>query len=261
VTGRTATQTRTRAQPQDEPQRATLTTLPPSSFFNPSIHTDQDNIYHAYAQKQQAKELALSASSPSPPFYRTALVSSIVGFGVSKLHSRRALKAAERKHQKDQKTLYSQYYNDVYKMQEAINICEDEKEHFRSVAIKVSEASELDAIQRDYDEFKQPDIDGDDRISRPEFNMYVKNYLSNYPGLGIDDYPKFEDFDHDQDGFVSFSEYAQQMAFQVKQAEWEAANGGKKTTGDNKQVTAGMQGLLGEAQKVGNFQDLYANYR
>ena len=67
-------------------------------------------------------------------------------------------------------------------------------------------------IQRDYDEFKQPDIDGDDKISRAEFNMYVKNYLANYPGLTEKDYPKFDDFDHDGDGYVSFEEYAQQMA-------------------------------------------------
>jgi hypothetical protein len=27
--------------------------------------------------------------------------------------------------------------------------------------------------------------------------MYVRDYLSNYPGLQEKDYPKFEDFDHD----------------------------------------------------------------
>mmetsp|Transcript_27003 Transcript_27003/g.79789 ORF Transcript_27003/g.79789 Transcript_27003/m.79789 type:complete len:83 (-) Transcript_27003:463-711(-) len=77
----------------------------------------------------------------------------------------------------------------------------------------------MEAVQRDYDEFKQPDIDGDDRISRAEFQMYVKNYLSNYPGLAEKDYPKYEDFDHDGDGYINFQEYAQQMALQVQQAE------------------------------------------
>jgi hypothetical protein len=56
--------------------------------------------------------------------------------------------------------------------------------------------------------------------------MYVKNYLSNYPGLTEKDYPKFEDFDHDGDGYVSFKEYAQQMALQAQQAEKEQMYGG-----------------------------------
>ncbi len=76
---------------------------------------------------------------------------------------------------------------------------------------------ELEAVQRDYEEFKMPDLDGDERISRAEFNDYVKNYLANYPGLTEKDYPKFENFDHDKDGFISFQEYAQQMALQVQQ--------------------------------------------
>merc|ERR1712176_747721 len=82
-----------------------------------------------------------------------------------------------------------------------------------------NEAHEMENLQREYDEFKQPDVDGDDRISRTEFHMYVKNYLSNYPGLEEKDYPKFEDFDHDKDGYVSFQEYSQQMALKIQQAE------------------------------------------
>merc|ERR1740139_560100 len=69
--------------------------------------------------------------------------------------------------------------------------------------------AEMWAIQQDYDEFKQPDVDGDDRISRAEFNMYVKNYLANHPGLQEKDHLRFEDFDHDKDGFVSFTKYTQ----------------------------------------------------
>jgi hypothetical protein len=78
---------------------------------------------------------------------------------------------------------------------------------------------EMEAVQRDYEEFKQPDLDGDDRISRTEFDMYVRNYLANYPGMDVADYPKFADFDHDGDGYVSFKEYASQMAIQTQEAE------------------------------------------
>jgi hypothetical protein len=78
---------------------------------------------------------------------------------------------------------------------------------------------EMEAVQRDYDEFKQPDLDGDDRVSRTEFDMYVRNHLANYPGMDVADYPKFADFDHDGDGYVSFKEYASQMAIQTQEAE------------------------------------------
>ena len=148
----------------------------------------------------------------------------LVGCSVSwffggKFHSARTYRKLKAKHQKEQKQLYSQYYNDVYKLSEQNQELQYYIEQLTE-ALKNTEAQhEMEAIQRDYDEFKQPDIDGDDRISRAEFNMYVKNYLSNYPGLTEKDYPKFEDFDHDKDGFVSFSEYAQQMALQAQKAE------------------------------------------
>lgn len=136
-----------------------------------------------------------------------------------KFHSARTYKKLKSKHQKEQKQLYSQYYNDVYKLSEQNQELQYYIEQLTEAMQKTEAKHEMEAIQRDYDEFKQPDIDGDDRISRAEFNMYVKNYLSNYPGLSENDYPKFEDFDHDKDGFVSFSEYAQQMALQAQKAE------------------------------------------
>ncbi|GMH63895.1 hypothetical protein TrRE_jg9585, partial [Triparma retinervis] len=167
-----------------------------------------DNMYHDYAQKQQAKMDAGGGGG-----MKAIAAGGLGGFVIG-----RKLRQVKKQHQKEQKKLYTQYYNDVYKMQEQINEYAYQAEHYKSVAVQVQESAELDAMQRDYDEFKQPDIDGDDRISRAEFNMYVKNYLANYPGLAEKDYPRFEDFDHDHDGFVSFSEYSQQMALQVQQA-------------------------------------------
>merc|ERR1712071_269138 len=104
-----------------------------------------------------------------------------------------------------------------------------------------NEEHEMENLQREYDEFKQPDVDGDDRISRAEFNMYVKNYLANYPGLQEKDYPRFEDFDHDGNGFISFQEYSQQMALQIQQAELEqyyAQQSGKGTNQANAKADA-----------------------
>lgn len=97
-----------------------------------------------------------------------------------KYHSNRLSKQLKTKFQKEQKQLYTQYYNDVYKLSEQNAELSSYTESLKD-ALKQTEAKhEMEAIQRDYDEFKQPDIDGDDRISRAEFNMYVKNYLCGF---------------------------------------------------------------------------------
>jgi len=166
----------------------------------------------------------------------------------AKIHSGRLAKKLKRKHKQDQKTLYTQYYNDVYKLEEQKAEQRILIDQLQNSLAKTNEEHELENLQREYDEFKQPDVDGDDRISRTEFNMYVKNYLSNYPGLAEKDYPKFEDFDHDKDGYVSFEEYAKQMAVQAQQAELD-------------QYYAQSQGQSGkkEAEKANALYDLYSS--
>merc|ERR1711862_496789 len=144
--------------------------------------------------------------------------------GGGKIHSTRAVKKLKKKHLKEQKDLYTQYYNDVYKLQEQNIELQYVVAQLQESLKKVKEEIELEQIQRDYDEFKQPDLDGDEQISRAEFNMYVNTYLKNYPGLKESEYPRFEDFDHDGDGYVSFKEYEKQMAIQVAKTEKEAKN-------------------------------------
>ena len=170
----------------------------------------------------------------------TGVVSWILG---AKFHTGRVAKKLKARHQKEQKHLYSQYYNDVYKLSEQNQMLAQQAEELKDLVRSTEAKAELEALQRDYDEFKQPDIDGDDRISRAEFNMYVKNYLSNYPGLSEKDYPKFDDFDHDGDGFVSFQEYSQQMSVVAAQAEREQLQSG------------------GDQQKAQALNDLYNSAR
>lgn len=189
-----------------------------------------------------------SGSSGGVGMGKLVLASAMSWFLGAKFHSSRTAQKLKTKHQKEQKSLYSQYYNDVYKLTEQNQKLQDMIEQLQETLKKTEAKHELEALQRDYDEFKQPDVDGDDRISRAEFNMYVKNYLSNYPGLSEKDYPKFEDFDHDGDGYVSFQEYAQQMALQAQQAELEQMYGDKKT--DNKKQQA-LNDLYKETQKAG----------
>jgi hypothetical protein len=121
------------------------------------------------------------------------LISSAASYFLGgKIHSGRVSKKLKMKHQKEQKALYQQYYNDVYKLTDQNTELQSMVERLKDALRETEAKHELEALTRDYDEFKQPDIDGDDRISRAEFNMYVKNYLSNYPGLKESDYPRFE---------------------------------------------------------------------
>ena len=101
---------------------------------------------------------------------------------------------------------------------------------------KAYEEMEKETVERDYEEFKAPDTNNDDMISRAEFNIYVKKYLSSFPELSERDFPRFEEFDLDGDGIVSFEEW-QQFLYLQKQKEAAAA-------------------AKGQQQQKGQYQDL-----
>mmetsp|Transcript_17040 Transcript_17040/g.39321 ORF Transcript_17040/g.39321 Transcript_17040/m.39321 type:complete len:253 (-) Transcript_17040:999-1757(-) len=186
-------------------------------------YQQEDNMYYKYAEREQQKNSAdKGGASGAVKLIATGVASWLLG---GRYHSGRAVKDLKRKHKSEQKKLYSQYYNDVYKLGDQNNLLQEQIDELTELLKTTEKKAELEAIQRDYDEFKQPDLDSDDRISRAEFNMYVKDYLGNYPGLTEKDYPKFEEFDHDGDGYVSFEEYSQQMAIQAEQAELEELYG------------------------------------
>jgi len=187
-------------------------------------YAQQDNLYADYAASKDQPAAAAPAAAKGGTFLKTAALGGAGWFFGAKLHAARTVRKMKTKHMKDQKNLYSQYYNDVYKLQQQNAELAYVVDQYQDAIKNVADEMENDQLQRDFDEFKQPDVDGDDRISRAEFSMYVKNYLSNYPGLTEKDYPKFEDFDHDGDGFIGFQEYAQQMALTVQQAEKEKAS-------------------------------------
>lgn len=209
----------------------------------------EDNLYHDYAARQQEPDGAVGG----PGYVKLLLTGAVSWFAGAKFHCGRAVRKAKTKFQQEQKQLYSQYYNDVYKLTEQNQELQIAVEQLKEALKSTETKHELEALQRDYDEFKQPDIDGDDRISRAEFNMYVKDYLSNYPGLTEKDYPRFEDFDHDHDGYVSFEEYAQQMALQAQQAEAELVAA--------EAVQADKKGQKKQKKGQGStFEDVYQQY-
>lgn len=204
---------------------------------------EQDNLYYDYAERQQKKgEGAIVRSAGAAGGAIKLAATGIAAWVMSaKFHTRRAIKELKRKHKTEQKKLYSQYYNDVHKLSHQNDLLQ-EQIHDLTELVKQTEAkAELEAIQRDYDEFKQPDLDSDDRISKAEFNMYVRDYLTNYPGLTEKDYPKFEDFDHDGNGYVSFEEYSSQMAIQAEQAELEELLNSRSGTTDGINNNAGAK--------------------
>lgn len=189
-------------------------------------YTNQDNLYADYAAKQQYKggDDGTVAAKGGGGYIKSFLVGGVGWYVGGRFHSNRLKSKFKRDHMKSQKTLYSQYYNDVYKLQQQNSELAYVVEQYQEAIKQLQTDEENEQLQRDWDEFKQPDIDGDDSISRAEFNMYVKNYLSNYPGMTEKDYPEFDDFDHNGDGQISFQEYAQQMALIVQQAEKDKAS-------------------------------------
>mmetsp|Transcript_22157 Transcript_22157/g.48179 ORF Transcript_22157/g.48179 Transcript_22157/m.48179 type:complete len:256 (-) Transcript_22157:95-862(-) len=223
---------------------------------------EQDNLYEDYAMKQQDKG---DGGKGGFGFGQVAVASAASYILGAKIHSGRVAKTMKKKHSQDQKTLYTQYYNDVYKLEEQKAEQQLVIDQLQKSLHSSNEEHEMENLQREYDEFKQPDVDGDDQISRTEFNLYVKNYLANYPGLTEKDYPKFEDFDHDKDGFVSFTEYAQQMGVQAQQAEMDqyyAESQGKSGQKEAQKANA-LYDLYGSASTKGTdgFNDLYAQIR
>lgn len=198
-------------------------------------YAQQDNLYADYAAKQQQKAggggvasggnaaAASGGGGGAGGLFKSFLLGGVGWYFGGKIHASRLKSKFKRDHMKSQKTLYSQYYNDVYILQQQNADLAYVVEQYQTAIKQLQTDVENEQLQRDWDEFKQPDIDGDDSISRAEFNMYVKNYLSNYPGMTEKDYPQFDDFDHNGDGKISFQEYSQQMALIVQQAEKDKA--------------------------------------
>jgi Ca2+-binding EF-hand superfamily protein len=130
----------------------------------------------------------------------------------------------KKKHDKDKKELvqYIKLQDEIYKQREL----QWQKEYQK--LYKVYNELEQETIERDYEEFKAPDTNNDDMISRTEFNTYVRKYLSSFPELSEKDFPKFEEFDLDGDGVVSFDEWQKFLALQKIQE-------AKKTKGEKQQ--------------------------
>jgi hypothetical protein len=118
-------------------------------------------------------------------------------------HSLRTTNILKKQHEKEKNQLMAQH------MKDASNLSNHIQKHLLAISqlelILKSTISkyELKLLQSVYEDFQELDIDGDDRVSRAEFNLYMKKCFSTfYPGLEEKDYPDFEGFDDDGNGYV-----------------------------------------------------------
>jgi len=74
----------------------------------------QDSLYADYAKQQQMKEVG-----KTPFGWSKILIGTGVGWVMGgKIHAQRKEKKLNARHKEEQKALYSQYYNDVYQLQQ-----------------------------------------------------------------------------------------------------------------------------------------------
>lgn len=157
-----------------------------------------------------------------------------------------------KKHNKEKEELlrYIEYQDELYKLSAQQWQTEYQKLY------KAYEEIEKETVERDYEEFKAPDTDNDDLISREEFNVYVKKYLSSFPELSEKDFPRFEEFDLNADGIVSFEEW-QTYLYQQKLKESQAVKAGN--SGSNGGYNDLMNALYESTNQADNFQGLQKN--
>jgi hypothetical protein len=123
---------------------------------------------------------------------KTAAFGVATWFVGGKIHSRRAVKKANKESYKAQKELYMKYLQDVGTLQSQVA----ELQNYISAMTK----------QQLTDEFLAADLDNDHRVSRAEFEMYKKQYLQKHPEA-VNNFPRFEEFDPDANGVITVREH------------------------------------------------------
>ena len=156
------------------------------------------------------------------PMLHLAATSAIGWFLGGKIHSKRSATKLKKKHSSERASFVQLYREQVGALQE-----------FNKESARIIHAMESAIIARqngvpaeiDTVPFFMADTDGSRKISKAEFDRYVREYLANYPGLKPEDIPRWESFDHDHSGQITFEEYNDQMMKEIKKAQYRAAKG------------------------------------
>jgi Ca2+-binding EF-hand superfamily protein len=207
-------------------------------------------VFLAFAYAQDYAEYARGAGMQRKRNSRgpllTAIVAALCGGAVGTWLKGRS---AQKKYSKEKKDLlqYMQLQDEIYKQREA-----QWNKEYQKLYSAYAEL-EKETVERDYEEFKAPDTDGDDMISRTEFNTYVRKYLSSFPELSEKDFPKFEEFDLDHDGHVSFEEW-QKFLVQQKLMEQQKAKGTEKSNTAYDELLAALYEQSNQADSFNSLQ-------
>ena len=103
----------------------------------------------------------------------TGILAGIVGSFIGGWRQARKL-GKKYKLEKDELLNYIKMQEDIYKQRDNQWQSEYQKLY------KAYETLENETLERDYEEFKAPDTNNDEMISRQEFAIYVKKYLSSF---------------------------------------------------------------------------------
>jgi hypothetical protein len=189
------------------------------------------------------------------------ILSGAFGWAAQLFLGRRASKASERRYKEREARLQNALMYKNMEIQQYASVVEQLNTKNQELQTALYE-SESEALQRDYEEFKAPDLNNDEVISRGEFNTYIRNYMKAYPHIDPSEYPTFEDFDVNRDGLVTFDEwqeylYQQQLAEQAA-ADAQAGAGQQQAAAYAKQQANMYQGMYDTAGAAGGFEQMYA---
>lgn len=187
-------------------------------------YNDQDNYYGSYDDSMgdyfdKGQAPAAGGGGHMVKMFAGSALGWYVG---GRIHSKKAANKLKKKHAKERAAFVQLYREQVGALQE-----------FNKESARIIQAMESSIIARqngvpaeiDTVPFFMADTDGSKKISKAEFDRYVREYLANYPGLKPEDIPRWENFDHDHSGQITFEEYNQQMMKEIRKAQYRAAKG------------------------------------
>mmetsp|Transcript_35839 Transcript_35839/g.61117 ORF Transcript_35839/g.61117 Transcript_35839/m.61117 type:complete len:221 (+) Transcript_35839:237-899(+) len=185
-------------------------------------YNDQGGYYSSYddSMGDYFDKSAQPAAGGGNHMVKMAAGGALGWFVGGKIHSKKAATKLKKKHAKERAAFVQLYREQVGALQE-----------FNKESARIIQAMESSIIARqngvpaeiDTVPFFMADTDGSKKISKHEFDRYVREYLANYPGLRPEDIPKWESFDHDMSGTITFDEYQQQMMKEIRKAQYRAA--------------------------------------
>uniref|UniRef100_A0A7S0Y8D8 EF-hand domain-containing protein n=1 Tax=Pseudo-nitzschia delicatissima TaxID=44447 RepID=A0A7S0Y8D8_9STRA len=149
-----------------------------------------DTLYEGYMKHQEDKAMGRGGLSP---FVKNVAIGATSWFFGAKFHSRRAVKKSEKTSAMQQQRLYERYVKDVTNLQ--------------MQNTQLQEYIQATTIQQLADEFREADVNHDNKVSRLEFEQYKRKYLKLHPEADPSMFPRFEDFDPDHNGMVTFTEH------------------------------------------------------